>query len=125
MFVDRVIDNFEHHVMQSAFVRITDVHAGAFPDRFQTFELLDLSGVVLLTFVDVRLVALTSFRAQIFVFLFGQSCCSHYARKRYRKSISKQQISRSLDKEISAISCGEAMAGTHDIVSKDISDPNR
>ena len=30
MFVDRVIENFENHVMQTALIRVADVHAGRF-----------------------------------------------------------------------------------------------
>ena len=52
MFVDRIVENFEHHVVQAALVRVADVHAGALPDRFQTFQLVDLSGVVFLEFIN-------------------------------------------------------------------------
>ena len=48
MFVDRIIENFVNQVMQSAFVRIADVHARPFPDRFETFQFVDLRRVVLL-----------------------------------------------------------------------------
>jgi hypothetical protein len=48
MFVDRIIENFENHVMQSAFVRVADIHSRPFPDCFETFEFVDLRGVVFL-----------------------------------------------------------------------------
>jgi len=41
-FVNRVIDHFEHHMVQTgAIAGIADIHAGAFADRLQTFKLLD------------------------------------------------------------------------------------
>ena len=48
MFVDRVIEDFVNEMMQSAFVRITDEHARPFPDRFETFQLINLRRVILL-----------------------------------------------------------------------------
>src|SRR5690348_9056765 len=39
-------------MMQTPFVGVADIHAGAFPDRFQTFEFVDLSGVIFLIFAD-------------------------------------------------------------------------
>ena len=41
-FVDRVVYDFVNQVVQSAGVRRTDVHSGAFSDRIQPFENLDL-----------------------------------------------------------------------------------
>ena len=52
MFVDRVVEHFENAVMQTAFVRVADIHAGTFPDRFETLEFIDLGGVVFLVFAD-------------------------------------------------------------------------
>ncbi len=41
-FVDRVVNHFEHHVMQpAAIVRIADVHAGTLAHRLESFEDLD------------------------------------------------------------------------------------
>src|SRR5438128_8153013 len=34
MFVDRIVENFEYHVVQTALVRVADVHSGALPDGF-------------------------------------------------------------------------------------------
>src|ERR1700730_11924328 len=34
MFVDRVVQDFKDAVMQSAFIRIADIHPGSFPNRF-------------------------------------------------------------------------------------------
>ena len=46
-FVDGVVDDFEHHVVQArAVVHVADVHAGALADRFQTFQCGDAVGVV-------------------------------------------------------------------------------
>ena len=41
MFVDGVVENFEDAVMQSAFVRIANVHSGAFPNGLQTLQLIN------------------------------------------------------------------------------------
>ena len=54
MFVDRVVENFENAVMQTALVRVADIHARAFPDRFQTLEFIDLGGVVFLAISESR-----------------------------------------------------------------------
>jgi hypothetical protein len=46
-FVDGVVDNFEHHVVQaSAIGGVADVHAGALAHGFQAFELLDRGFVI-------------------------------------------------------------------------------
>ena len=71
MFVNRIIENFENQVMQTALIRVSDVHARPLPDGFQPFELVDLSRIVLLRFIDVGRVALTIFLADIFVVLIG------------------------------------------------------
>ena len=52
MFVDRVIEYFEDAVVQTAFVRVTNIHPRALSDRFETLEFIDLSGVVFLVFAD-------------------------------------------------------------------------
>jgi hypothetical protein len=50
--VDRVVDDFEHHVVQSGTVRgVTDVHAGAFAHRLKTLQHLDAVAVVVAGFV--------------------------------------------------------------------------
>ena len=46
-FVDRVVDDLVDEMVQSAFRRRADVHAGALPHRLETFEYLDLARVVL------------------------------------------------------------------------------
>ena len=48
MFVDRVVENLENHVVQTALIGIADVHSGPFPNRFKAFQFVDLSGVVFL-----------------------------------------------------------------------------
>jgi hypothetical protein len=58
VFVDRVIENFKDHVVQTTFVRVTDVHSGAFPDRFEAFQLIDLGGVIFLRVPDASGVCL-------------------------------------------------------------------
>ena len=46
-FIDGIIDNLEHHVMEAgAIVGITNVHAWAFTYRIQTFQHLNIGGVV-------------------------------------------------------------------------------
>ncbi len=47
-FVDRIVDDFEHHVMQAgAVMHVADVHAGALADRFQSPEDSDFAGIVI------------------------------------------------------------------------------
>src|SRR4051812_17876151 len=48
MFVDRIIQHLKNAVMQPAFVRVADVHAGALSDRFQALELVNFGGIVLI-----------------------------------------------------------------------------
>jgi hypothetical protein len=46
-FVDCVVDDFKHHVMQAGSIAgIADVHTGALANRFQPLEDLDAVGVV-------------------------------------------------------------------------------
>ena len=47
-FVDRVVDDFVDEMMQAALGRRADVHAGAFANRLESLEYLDLPRVVLL-----------------------------------------------------------------------------
>src|SRR5215469_6979481 len=49
MFVDRIIENFVNEMMQPAFVRITDEHARPLPNGFESFQLINLRRVVLLS----------------------------------------------------------------------------
>jgi hypothetical protein len=54
-FVDRVVDDLEHEVVQARAVRgVADVHAGAFAHRFQAFQNLD--GAFAVAFGCARLV---------------------------------------------------------------------
>jgi hypothetical protein len=48
MLVDGVVENLKDAVVESALIRVADVHAGAFADRLQAFELVDLSRTVFL-----------------------------------------------------------------------------
>src|SRR5437763_1382651 len=79
MFVDRVVNDFVNHVMQTALIRVADIHARAFPDRFQTFQFVDLRRVVLLRFINARRKA---FGARIFVVLFPHDGGSGWHRKK-------------------------------------------
>ena len=46
-FVDRIVDDFEHHVVETgAVVGITDVHARALAYRFEALEYLDVARIV-------------------------------------------------------------------------------
>src|ERR687897_2825560 len=45
-FVDRVVDDLAHEVMQPAYIRAADIHARAAADSFQSLEHLDGRGVV-------------------------------------------------------------------------------
>ena len=42
--VDCVVDDFEDEVVEAAFVRAADVHAGTTADGLQPFEDLDIAG---------------------------------------------------------------------------------
>jgi hypothetical protein len=55
MFVDRVVEHFENTVVQTAFVRIADVHAGAFSHRFQALELVYFGGIVLINVIGHKI----------------------------------------------------------------------
>ena len=47
-FVHRVIENFGDEVVQGAFIGAADIHAGAFTNRFETFQHFDgFGGVVI------------------------------------------------------------------------------
>src|ERR1043166_2602218 len=89
MFVDRIVEHLENHMVQAALIGVADVHPRAFPDRFQPFELIDLRCVVLLQFVDDRNLALASFRARIFVVGIGENRGSRWHRKNVAKGPEK------------------------------------
>ena len=49
MLVDRVVENLEHTVVQTLLrFWVSNIHPGAFPHRIETFELVDLSGIIAL-----------------------------------------------------------------------------
>jgi len=52
MFVDRVIEYLKDAVVQTAFVRVTNIHSRTLSDRFETLEFIDLGSVVFLVFAD-------------------------------------------------------------------------
>ena len=41
MFVNGIVQNFENTMMQSSFIRVTDIHARALSDRFKAFQFID------------------------------------------------------------------------------------
>src|SRR5205085_7604478 len=87
MFVDRIVENFEHQVVQTSLVRIADVHPRPFPDCFQTFELVDLSRVVFLRFIDVGRVALAiSFERFFVVWIDGDGGSGWHRKKLAKRS---------------------------------------
>ena len=45
-FVDTVIHDFENAVVQTAFIRVADIHVRAFPHALETLEFLNFGGVV-------------------------------------------------------------------------------
>ena len=60
-FVDRVVDDFVHQVVQAAQAGIADVHARAFANMLEVAQMLELLGAVfrldLAIFGHVRLLA--------------------------------------------------------------------
>ncbi len=46
VFVDGVVQHLENAVVQTALVRVADVHARAFSNGFQTLKFIDLGGVI-------------------------------------------------------------------------------
>ena len=48
MFVDGIVQHFEDAMVQSAFVRVADIHPGTLADSLQTFELVDLRRIIFL-----------------------------------------------------------------------------
>src|SRR5207253_1347258 len=48
MFIDRIVQYLENQMVQTALIRIADEHSRPLPDRFETFQFVDLRGVVLL-----------------------------------------------------------------------------
>jgi hypothetical protein len=77
MFVDRVVENLENHVVQTALIGVADVHARALADGFEPFEFIDLRRVVFLGFLDSDGVVSAIFIALFVVFGLGQSSGSH------------------------------------------------
>lgn len=50
VFVDRVVENLEHAVVEAAFVCWPDIHSGALADAGEAFEFVDFGGVVFFAF---------------------------------------------------------------------------
>ena len=64
MFVNRVVEHLEHAVVQAAFVRVADIHAGPLAHRLQTLQFVNFGGVIFLGRTRCRLL----FRLQHFRF---------------------------------------------------------
>ncbi len=82
MLVDRVVEHLENAVVQTAFIGVADIHAGPFPDRFETLQFVDLRGVVFLVFADAGGVRLTLLVLFLFVFWSDQNGGWHELAKR-------------------------------------------
>ena len=54
MFVDGIVEHLEYRVMQSAFVRVADIHAWPLAHRFQSFKLVDLRRIVFFVRISLR-----------------------------------------------------------------------
>jgi hypothetical protein len=52
MFINRIIKNLEDHVMEATFVGVTNVHSRALANGLETFEFVDLGGIVFLGRAD-------------------------------------------------------------------------
>ena len=50
VFVDRVVENLENAVVEAAFIRGPDIHAGALADAGEAFEFVNFGGVVFFAF---------------------------------------------------------------------------
>jgi hypothetical protein len=46
VLVDGVVENLENTVVETALVRVADIHSGSLSNGIQAFELVDLGGVV-------------------------------------------------------------------------------
>src|SRR5207302_3495638 len=106
MFVDRIVENFEHHVVQTALVRIADIHPGPFPDCLQAFELVDLRGVVFLQFVDVGELALTISFDRFFVVWIDGDGGSSWHRKKLAKTPQKTTNNLVLPRDLFPLQVG-------------------
>ena len=42
VFINGIVQHFENAMMQTAFVRVANVHAGPLTNRFKTFKFIDL-----------------------------------------------------------------------------------
>ena len=82
MFIDRVIENFENHVMQAALIRVPNIHSGAFANGLEALQFVDLRGIIFLSVTDAGRVGLTFPIVRIFVVRKRQSSCWHIQRKR-------------------------------------------
>ena len=106
MFVDRIVENFEHHVVQTALVRIADIHPGPFPDCLQALELVDLRGVVFLQFVDVGELALTISFDRFFVVWIDGDGGSSWHRKKLAKMPQETTINLVLSRDLFPLAVG-------------------
>ena len=82
MFVDRIVEHFKNHVVQTALVRVADIHARAFSDSFEAFEFVDLRGVVFLASCDPGGCVSRGFSEGNFVLGLEHKCLSNDRVKR-------------------------------------------
>ena len=69
MFINRVIEDLENAVVQSALIGVADVHPGAFPHCLKTFKFINLGGIIFLALTDASGVVLSFLIIRILVFL--------------------------------------------------------
>ena len=81
MFVDRVVENFENHVVQPALIRVADVHARPLSHGLEPLQFIDLGGIIFLAETDAGRVGLTFPIVRIFLFGEAQSSGWHRQRK--------------------------------------------
>src|SRR2546421_2749429 len=93
-------------MVQAAFVRVADIHARAFPDRFQAFEFVDLCCVVFLRFIDVRRAALAILFVGIFVVLIANDGGSGWHRKKVARLTRKTTNNLVLPRDLFPLDIG-------------------
>ena len=85
MLVNRVIQHFEHTVMQTTFIRVTNVHTRTLTHGFEPLQLVNLGGAVLLLCPGRKLLSV----------LRGRYVITHKCRPLYARTRAPQYISAS------------------------------